>query len=194
MNEKAFRVANITIEKRDEGEDKREVEGIACVFNQVTDMGWYTEEIDRNAFNECDMSDVVLNFNHDNSMILARTTNGSLTLSVDDKGLHQSASIVDTSTGRDVLTLVREGLISKMSFAFTIEENNWIERKGEKDHRIITKIGRLFDVSLVTFPAYNQTSAFARSEDELAKEYKERKEKLSNQDKRMEELLNGYLI
>lgn len=197
MSDKIVRYADVKVIKRAIGEEeneKREVEGIACVFNQSTDLGWYTEEIDRNAFDECKMDDVVLNFNHDNNMILARTTNGSLELSIDDEGLHQKATIVDTSTGRDVLTLVKEGLISKMSFAFTIDENEWIEKKGEKDHRIITKIARLYDVSLVTFPAYNQTSAFARDEDSLVKEHRAYLEKLEMQNKKMGELINGNSI
>lgn len=183
------------IEFRFDGEEKesRTVEGIACVFNQATDLGWFTEEIDRNAFEGCDFSDVVLNFNHDNSLILARTTNGSLTLYTDEKGLHQRAEIVKTSTGEDVLTLVRNKLISKMSFAFTIANDGeeWVERDGEKDHRIIKKIGRLYDVSLVTFPAYEQTSVSARSEDELAKERRDYLDKLQEQKEKMERLING---
>lgn len=191
MKNKIVREAEIKIVKRslDEAEETREVEGIACVFNQPTDMGWFTEEIDARAFDECDMSDVVLNFNHDNNLILARTTNGSLRLSVESDGLHQQATIVDTSTGRDVLTLVREGLISKMSFAFTVDENEWIERKGEKDHRVITKIGHLFDCSLVTFPAYNQTSvSLSRSDDTLVEEHRKYVETYSEQEERMKKI------
>ena len=167
------------------------VEGIACVFDQPTDLGWFTETIDRHAFDECDMSDVVLNFNHDNSILLARTLNGSLTLSVDDRGLHQSASIIDTTDGEDVMKLVKNGLVNKMSFAFTIARDGerWETING-KEHRTITKIEKLFDVSLVTFPAYSQTSASAR-DDEMAKAHLETLKRRREQDKKMEAILNG---
>lgn len=188
MENKIVRTADISLRYKaseEEGKESRDVEGIACVFNQSTDMGWFTEEIDRNAFNDCDMSDVVLNFNHDNSLLLARTTAGTLQLSIEEDGLHQKASIVDTTTGRDVLTLIREGLISKMSFAFSVEEDEWSQRKGEKEHRSITKIGRLYDVSLVTFPAYSQTSVSARSEDSLVEEHRKYNEKLAELNERV---------
>lgn len=175
----------------DDDEHKREVDGYAVVFNARTDMGWFTEEIDKDAFNECDMSNVYLLFNHDENQILAGTTNGSLDMRIDEHGLFQSSKIIDTSVGEDVLKLVKNGLIRKMSFAFTIDGNGgeeWITNE-DKDHRIIRKISKLYDVSLVTYPAYSQTSAYARSEgeDELAKEHKRRCE----QSKKMEELING---
>lgn len=166
------------------------VEGIACVFNQPADLGWFIETIDRHAFDLCDMSDVVLNFNHNNDILLARTLNGSLVLSVDDRGLFQSASIVDTTDGEDVLKLVKNGLINKMSFAFTIapDGERWETIDG-KEHRTITKIDKLYDVSLVTFPAYSQTSAYAR-DDEKAKAHLEVLRRIM-QDEKMEEILNG---
>ena len=178
------------VEFRASEENSREVEGYAVVFNQSADMGWFTEEIDRDAFAETDMSNVYLLFNHDENNVLAGTSNGSLKMRIDDRGLFQISNIVDTSIGEDTLKLVKNGLINKMSFAFSIDENGgeeWISG-SEKDHRIIKKINRLYDVSLVTYPAYPQTSAYARSQtDELAEEYKKRKE----QSERMERILNG---
>lgn len=185
---KLVRMANV--ELRDFEEDGR-VEGIAAVFNTPTDLGWFTEEIDRHAFDFADMSDVVLNFNHNDDYLLAGTRNGSLQLQVRDDGLFQTSHIVDTSQGRDVKKLIREGLISKMSFAFVIDEDGgeeWV-RNGDKEHRIIRKISKLFDVSLVTFPAYPTTSAWARSQsDELADKHKALMERRAEQDRRMAEL------
>lgn len=178
------------VELRSADEEKRQVEGYAVVFNASTDLGWFTEEIDPHAFDGADMSNVYLLFNHDENNVLAGTVNGSLQMKIDDRGLFQTSSIIDTTTGEDIFKLVKNGLIRKMSFAFSIDENGgeeWISGK-EKDHRIIRKVSRLFDVSLVTYPAYPQTSAFARSQtDELAEEYKRRKE----QSERMERILNG---
>lgn len=178
------------VELRAKSEDSREVEGYAVVFNEPTDLGWFTEEIDRNAFANADMSNVYLLFNHDENKVLAGTSNGSLKMQIDERGLFQTSDIVDTNDGEDVLKLVKNGLINKMSFSFTIDPNGgeeWISGE-EKDHRIIRKIDHLYDVSLVTYPAYPQTSAYARSRtDELAEEHKRRKE----QSERMERILNG---
>ena len=178
------------VELRSADPESREVEGYEVVFNQKTDLGWFTEEIDRDAFANTDMTNVYLLFNHDENNVLAGTSNGSLRMRIDDRGLFQSSDIIDTSLGEDTLKLVKNGLINKMSFAFTIDEDGgeeWISG-AEKDHRIIRKIDRLYDVSLVTYPAYPQTSAYARSmTDELAEEHKRRKE----QSERMERIING---
>ena len=179
------------IELRSDAES-RTVQGIAAVFNRETDIGWFTEEIDPRAFDNTDMSDVVLNFNHDDSLLLAGTRNGSLSLEVREDGLFQSADIIDTNQGEDVLKLVRSGLISSMSFAFSIADGGevWEKRDG-KEHRTITEISKLYDVSLVTFPAYPQTSAWARSNtDELAERHKALMERRAEQDRKLEEILN----
>ena len=177
------------VEFRAREDESRTVEGYAVVFNAETDLGWFTEEIDRNAFNETDMSNVYLLGNHDENIVLAGTSNNSLELNIDETGLFQKSNIIDTSTGEDWLRLVKNGLINKQSFAFTIAEGGeeWIERNG-KEHRIIRKIEKLFDVSLVTYPAYSQTTAYARSQtDELAEEHKRRRE----QDKKLERILSN---
>lgn len=175
--DKVVRFANVELRAADD-KDSRDVKGIAAVFNQVADMGWFDEKIDSHAFDECDMSDVVLNFNHNDSDLLAGTRNSSLKLSITDKGLEQESSIIDTNTGDDVLKLVRSGLINKMSFAFVIDRDGgqeWLMKEGDdKEHRTIKKIKKLYDVSLVTFPAYEGTSVSARSKkyiDELANEH-----------------------
>lgn len=186
---KITRTANI--EFRSEPES-RNVQGVAVVFNRDADLGWFTEEIDPHALDRADMSDVVLTFNHDNSLLLAGTRNGSLSLEVREDGLFQSADIIDTNQGEDVLKLVRSGLISQMSFAFSIADDGevWEKRDG-KEHRTITEISKLYDVSLVTFPAYPQTSAWARSNtDELAERHKALMERRAEQDQKLKEILN----
>lgn len=184
----------VDVELRASKENEGIVDGYPIVFNVATDLGWFTEEIDRHALDNADMSDVVLLLNHDNNLLLAGTRNNSLELQVKDTGLFQSSKIVETTQGKDVLKLVKDGLITKMSFAFTIDGKDgeeWQDRNG-KEHRIIKRIKRLYDVSLVTFPAYSQTSAYARGmSDELAEEHKALMEKRANQDKKMEEILNA---
>lgn len=178
------------VELREKQEDSRQVEGYAVVFNSTTDLGWFTEEIDPHAFDNTDMSNVYLLGNHDENIVLAGTSNNTLKLDINDNGLYQRAEVIDTTTGEDWLKLVKNGLINKQSFAFTIADGGeeWVERDG-KEHRIIRSIEKLFDVSLVTYPAYSDTSAFSRSNqvDELAKEHKRRKE----QDEKLERILNN---
>ena len=191
MSQKLTRFAEVELRRCNDDDRRNVVEGNAVVFNRSADMGWFTEEIDARAFDGADMSDVVLNFNHDNNIVLAGTRNGSLELQVRDDTLFQKSTIIDTTQGEDVMKLVESGLISKMSFAFTIADDGEIwEKRDGKEHRIITKIERLYDVSLVTFPAYPQTSAWARGDsDELAERHKALMEKRAEQDKKMEELL-----
>lgn len=189
MENKLTRFTTAEYRRRD---DSNVVEGMAVVFNREADMGWFTEEIDRHAFDNADMSDVVLNFNHDNNILLAGTRNGSLELQVREDGLFQMSDVIDTTQGRDVMKLVDKGLITKMSFAFTIARDGeiWETRDNGIEHRTITKIDKLYDVSLVTFPAYPQTSAWARGQsDELAEKHKALMERRAEQDRKMEEIL-----
>lgn len=146
------------------------IEGYAAVFNQVTDLGWCKEVIDIRAFDECDMKDCCLNYNHGQSKAIARTRNGSLELIVDSVGLKIRAKLIDTTEGIDIYKSVKAGLLDKMSFAFTVKEEKW---DYDTDTRTITNIDKLYDVSIVDIPAYEGTSVFARSKEEYEKEKEE---------------------
>lgn len=143
------------------------IEGYAAVFNEETDLGWCREVIDPKAFEKCDMKDCSLNYNHGQGKAIARTRNGSLQLLVDNIGLKIRAKIIDTQEGIDVYKMIKAGLLDKMSFAFTVKEQNW---NYETDTRRITDIDKLYDVSVVDIPAYEGTSVFARSKDEYQEE------------------------
>lgn len=161
------------MEKREDGtekeieEEKMVLEGYPIVFNQETligseQSGWI-EEIDPHALDEADMSDTPLKYNHqDITPILARVRNGSLKLTIDDKGLYMRAELLDTQQNKDFYKMVQAGLLDKMSFAFNVveEDRNDIAVPAT---RYIRKIGRLFDVSIVDVPAYDGTSLVARS-------------------------------
>ena len=96
------------------------VEGYAVVFESPETYD-YTEVIDEHALDETDMSDVVLRYNHNDSfMVLARTRNKSLQLTVDDKGLKIRAALIDTTQNRDIYKMIQSGLLDKMSFAFLV--------------------------------------------------------------------------
>lgn len=171
-NDKEVRLANIsdfTIEVRADDESKQNkmiIEGYAAVFDQEVligseDWGFY-ESIDKRAFEGANMKDVPLKYNHSDTVpILARTRNKSLTLSVDDKGLFIHAELLDTQDSIDMYKRIQAGLIDKMSFAFTVKDEE--VKKGKTPHRKITRFDRIFDVSVVDVPAYDNTSIYARS-------------------------------
>lgn len=158
-------------------DEEMTIEGYAAVFNEETDLGWCKEIIDSRAFDECDMKDCCLNYNHGQSKAIARVRNGSLKLMVDAVGLKIKARIIDTTEGKDIYKSIKEGLLDKMSFAFTVKESKW---NYDTDTRTIINIDKLFDVSIVDIPAYEGTSVFARSKEEYEKDKEEyRKLKLA---------------
>ena len=149
-------------------EEEMTVEGYAVVFDEVTDLGWIKEVIDRNAFDGADMSDIVMKYNHENSVLpMARTRGGSLTFEIDDHGMRIRAKLPDTSVNRDIYTLIRDGVLSKMSLAFTIKNE---EYDYETDTRKILAFDKIFDVSVVDVPAYESTEIYARTKEQYEEE------------------------
>lgn len=170
---KEIRLAEVRAFENEES-DEMIVEGYAVVFNQITDLGWCKEVIDRNAFNGANMSDCVLKYNHnDGFLILARTRNKSLELTIDDHGLKIRAKLIDTTQNKDIYKMVKEGLLDKMSFAFTVAERKW---DYETDTRTVLRISKLYDVSIVDVPAYDSTEVYARSKEEYENEKRQYQE------------------
>ena len=156
-----------TMEIRAEGDaEQMRIQGYAAVFNQETDLGYFREMIAPGAFDDVMEDDVRLLLNHDGAP-LARTTNGTLTLAVDEEGLMYEAILSDTTQGRDLYKMIERGDITQSSFAFTIKGQ---EMDKDTNLRTITKVGRLLDVSPVTYPAYPQASVMARSEFAVSEE------------------------
>ena len=163
------RVSDFTVERR-EDEGKLIVEGYAAIYDSETLIGgeeWgFYERIEKGAFDGADLRDVPFKYNHSDAVpILARTRNKSLVLTPDEKGLHVRAEFLDTTDGIDMYKRIKSGLIDKMSFAFTIKKggDTWSGEIGETPHRSITQFDRIWDVSAVDLPAYDDTSIFARS-------------------------------
>lgn len=185
MKEKEIRKLDIQFRAEDTEDGKMEIKGYAAVFNSPETYS-YTEVIDEKAFDEADMSDVVLRYNHNDSfMVLARTRNKSLDLSVDEKGLFMDARLQDDITEhRNIFNAIKSGLIDKQSFAFTVEEDDY---DYETDTRTIKRIGKVFDVSVVDQPFYNATDVsiardnkcddFKKRREELRKEHEEKIER-----------------
>jgi HK97 family phage prohead protease/HK97 family phage major capsid protein len=147
-----------TAEVRAAGDDSLVIEGYAANFEQRTDLGYFKEEIARGAFEDVMEDDVRLLLNHDGAP-MARTTNGTLELSVDENGLKYRAALADTQDGRDMYKLIKRGDITQSSFAFTIGEQEFSE---DRSVRRVLKVARLLDVSPVTYPAYPTTTVAAR--------------------------------
>jgi len=169
--ERRFTPNPVTIQKRAEGDDENEVTivtGYAAKFNKRTKIGsWFEEEILPGAFDDVLLDDVRCLKNHDANLVLARSNNGkgTLKLEVDEIGLKYTFSIPNRSVGRDLEDEIATGDISQSSFAFTAEEVIWIDREDEVSIRQIKKVGQLYDVSPVTYPAYQDTSIGKRAFD-----------------------------
>jgi HK97 family phage prohead protease/HK97 family phage major capsid protein len=134
------------------------IEGYASVFGDEYDLGYFTERVAPGAFDGRTNDDVRLLINH-TGVPLARTTNNTLTLTIDERGLHYRAKLADTQEGRDLYTLIQRGDITQSSFAFTIEQDEW---SGDRRTRTINRVGQLYDVSPVTYPASPTTTVQAR--------------------------------
>lgn len=176
-----------------EGEDKKvHLQGYALTFDSLSeDLGYFREIIRKGALDSCKMDNVVLNINHDMDKPLARNNKvdgiGSLVLDVDEKGLFFDAVPTDTSYSRDLISNMEAGIIDKCSFAFILDYSDtesqkwdWDDGKRGYDLRTINKIKEIFDVSIVTNPAYESTSCTSyKREKENHKNLREkRKEKL----------------
>lgn len=177
MKNDGFERRMIDIRAVGDGE-KMTIEGYAIVFDQPATHQWgsrkFTETIKRGALDKADMKNVPLRYNHnDNVMVMARTKNGSLRLIVDEVGLKIQADLLDTQSNRDLYMAIQEGLIDKMSFAFTVADRGDKWTFGEKETtREVTSIAKLYDVSVVDAPFYEGTSVYARSFDLLDGEEK----------------------
>ena len=170
-------IGDLHIESREEGIVSRTIVGYAAKFESWSApiMGWFREKIARGAFDGCDLSDVIMCFNHNTDSILARTTSGTLRLEVDDVGLRFAFEAPNTTSGSDMLELVRRGDVSKWSFRFGVEQDEWQyadEQNGlAMDERTILRFSRVVDVSLVVFPAYPETEASVRYLEERKAEW-----------------------
>lgn len=151
--------------KEDENSQDLIIEGIACVFDSETtlfecDGIEYKEKVDKNAFKNADITDVIFNYNH-GGRVYARTRNDSLHLEVKEDGLHVTVKLNPSDEGHMQLYRdIKNGLIDKMSYAYTVSEEAY---DTDSHTRTVLKIKKLYDVSAVDIPAYNCTSISARS-------------------------------
>ena len=167
---------NMELRAISDKDDKKEyrVSGYSTMFNQPFVLyrdKWdgqeieVREQVDSHAFDEADMSDVIFNLNHE-GRVFARLSNNTLKLNIEEKGLHVDAYLGGTEEGRKIHEEIEGGYLTKMSYRFTVEDDKW-EEFTEGDKRVylrtITKMRKLYDVSVVSIPADDHTSISARS-------------------------------
>ena len=155
-------------ERAEDEEETNEmrVTGYASTFNEPytlyeDDDVIYREQVDPSAFDNTDMSDVIMQYDHE-GRVFARTSNNTLKVSTDDKGLFIEANLGGTELGRGLYEEIRGGYTDKMSFGFIVSDDEEL-RKDAEDGRVdilrtITGVSKLFDVSAVSIPANNGTS------------------------------------
>ena len=152
--------------------DEMIVEGYATTFNdpyELYNMGDYIvmEQIDSKAFDECDMDDVIFQYNHE-GRVFARTSNNTLEVVPDEKGLHIRANLGGTEIGRELYDEIKGGYTTKMSFGFRVGEDTRTVTEDYENNvttvlRTVTKIVKLYDVSAVSLPANDGTEISARN-------------------------------
>lgn len=160
---------NMTMAVREDAEERKIVTGYASTFDEPYKLYsgegfelW--ETVDRTAFDETDMSDVIMQFDHA-GRVFARTRNNTLTVRPDEKGLYIEADLGGTELGRGLYEEIAGGYTDRMSFGFTVKEDRQDKEKNDDGiwiyTRHITSVGKLFDVSAVSIPANGATSITA---------------------------------
>lgn len=164
--ERRFYSGTLELRATDSGDP--EIFGYALKFGVSYDMGWFTEEIHRDALAKADMQDVRILFNHDVNQILGRTKSGTAKVGIDNIGMWYRATLPKSPIGETVRAAIERGDVDQSSWGFTLRYEDdstgdmW-ERKNGKDHRTITDVRKVWDASPVTFPANPDTSVAKRS-------------------------------
>jgi uncharacterized protein len=155
-----------TLQTREEN-GERIIEGYAALYNTETNIGPFKESIARGAFDNVLDNDVRALINHDPSLVLGRTSSGTLELTSDDVGLKYRVKLGNQQYATDLYESIQRGDISQSSFAFTIKNQTWSE---DRSSRSVDEVAQLLDVSPVTYPAYKEATVVARDEEEPTKE------------------------
>lgn len=169
MSKKEIRAFNFEVRADENEEHGHFLSGTPIVYDARTNLGWYDEIIEAGALDEADLKDVRFLINHNTDMIpLARSRNNNenstMQMSVDENGMNIRVDL-DTENNVEAKSLysaVERGDLDGMSFMFTVDGDKWDDIESDHPTRTITKLGKVFEVSAVTFPAYEQTSITAR--------------------------------
>lgn len=202
QNEKVLRSYSCDMRARKE-DNKGIIEGYAIIYESKTDLGYFEEIIKRGALAKTDLKDVRFLVNHDTTMIpLARSRNNNenstMQLIVDERGLKVviRLDIENNTEARNLYSAIERGDISGMSFMFTIRGEEWKDENTDHPLRTITDIEQVFEVSAVTFPAYEATEINARCKKELEnfKNLLESKRSTAPEGDKSDNLINLYKL
>lgn len=169
MKNKEIRAFNFEVRAEQNEEHGHFLAGTPIVFNSRTDLGWYDEIISAGALDDADLRDVRFLINHNTDMIpLARSRNNNerstMQLQVTDDGMNIRVDLdVDNNAeAKSLYSAVERGDLDGMSFMFTVDRDVWDDPESDHPTRTIEKLGKVFEVSAVTFPAYQATTISAR--------------------------------
>ena len=171
MNENVeIRAFNFEVRAQVDEERGTYIEGTPIVYDSWTNMGWYDEVIDRGALMDTDLRDVRFLVNHNTDMIpLARSRNNNenstMQMSIDDEvgmKIRVNLDVENNAEAKALYSAIERGDISGMSFMFNVDGDRWEDIESEHPKRHIEKISKVFEVSAVTFPAYEATNISAR--------------------------------
>ena len=148
------------------------IEGHPVVYDQMTDLGYFNEIIERGALDKTDLRDVRLCLNHDTSVVYARSrsnnADSTMRIWIGEDGLHFRANLdLENPLSKAYYSMIDRRDIDKMSFMFSVSEDEWSDLETEHPTRRITSIGSIVEISAVTFPAYDSTEIQARDKEAL---------------------------
>ena len=180
MSKKEIRAFNFEVRAEQNEEHGHFLTGQPIVFDERTDLGWYDEIIEKDALKDTDLRDVRFLVNHNTDMIpLARSRNNNenstMQMSVADDGMNIRVDLdtENNSESKALYSAVERGDLSGMSFMFTVDRDEWSDLEGDHPVRRVLSIGRIWEVSAVTFPAYEATLIQARGLSEALESAKE---------------------
>ena len=170
MSNKEIRAFDFEVRAEQNDEHGSYITGQPIVYNEPTDMGWYREYVDDGALDNTDLRDVRFLVNHNTDMIpLARSRNNNANSTMQMEvipnvgmSIRVDLDTENNSEAKSLYSAVKRGDISGMSFMFTVDGDKWEEIDSDHPKRHITDISKVFEVSAVTFPAYEATSIQAR--------------------------------
>lgn len=169
MKKKEIRAFNFEVRAEENEEHGHFLTGRPIVYDERTDLGWYDEIIAAGALNNADLKDVRFLINHNTDMIpLARSRNNNenstMQMSVDEEGMFIRVDLdtENNTEAKNLYSAVERGDLDGMSFMFTVDADKWEDLESEHPTRTILELGKVFEVSAVTFPAYEATSISAR--------------------------------
>ena len=172
--DKITRAFNFEIRAENDEKNGDHITGRPIVYDSKTDLGWFDEIIERGALDKANLKDVRFLVNHDTSMIpLARSRNNNenstmqMTVDKDGMGIRVNLDTENNTDARNLYSAIKRGDISGMSFMFTIDGEEWENLDSAHPTRHIKSIGQVFEVSAVTFPAYEATELAARDKQAL---------------------------